>query len=421
MVDMRQFHHQIPAIMGHMHWVGTSKYTPFTVDRTLIDIDARLWNILDAYEASLTRRIEGGDESLLNIRGYKVYVQQARSYYYAAKSATNNIAPLLYYYCLVNLAKAGLVAHELTDAYKEKRPYLDDLQKIRHGLSRADTNPSGKEGWDRLKEEKILIHGADKGATSLFHRFHEFYRRRIYYGLGAIRENNKKLKVEAHVPLAYIQTIKTSSRASDPSLLFKSLKADVRILTDEAESQFWGIVRMVVDSHYEDFSQYQADFKEFHDGYEKIRPSAQQIKALYGGEGGEWNASAIERHCYYQQKSPIIALPSAHYEEVPIQLIDTLRGRIQLNYMNMGAFAVCLPHEKSYDKWLHFNETIAIYTFMFYLGSLVRYEPRFLAGLFNDPRARALLDDFMQSAPATILHDLTCWITKTNHIILRPG
>ena len=411
--------------MGHVRWVGTNKGVSYSVSRTLLDADVHLWNILDAYEHTLATtsqsppspHIKDSSDFPSYVCDYSLYINAAKKFYYSAKEADTNISPLLYYYFLTNIVKAGLKACEIKDWYRQDDEfYLDNSLKILHGLTTC--SPPDKTGdiWKDLKDARICVY---TNKNSLFSRFHKFYFKSMYFGIGAPKLKEGRLCIQVPTLLAYLQSIKVAAANTIlPKLRFKMLKSDVRILMNMGERRFLSVVRIIDDHKSEDFLQHKSSFKGFHKEYMPTKIPPGELKRIYGEVSGKWDAHSQDHYTYYQTKNTAQATPMNEIGDVNVQLTKALGGRLQFNYMNMGTFFIALPHK--HDENLRLNETVAIYMLMFYLGYLVRYDPQFLEKLSSNTLTRSLLDIFIQSAPLTILHDLTCCITSTNHIILPP-
>lgn len=76
------------------------------------------------------------------VRFAVAYLDQARSFFYAAKTASRDTAPLLWYYCFLNLAKTLLVRDDPAD----------DLASATHGIAHPAEN---KEGYLSLNKQTI--------------------------------------------------------------------------------------------------------------------------------------------------------------------------------------------------------------------------------------------------------------------------
>jgi hypothetical protein len=92
------------------------------------------------------------------VRYALAYVEQAQSFFQAARLANRDAAPLLWYYCFLNLVKARLV----------KNDPVDDLAGAMHGIGDPVEN---KDGYLSIKKQTISAWGNLKDGSGRYQVF----------------------------------------------------------------------------------------------------------------------------------------------------------------------------------------------------------------------------------------------------------
>jgi hypothetical protein len=305
---------------------------------------------------------------------FQSYIRQAKTYYYSAKSLHYRSASLLYYYCFLNLAKAGLLVH---------KPSTVGM-KLQHGLS-FDV----KKRFNNF--EDVTIKTLD-GSNSVFGLLYQAY-------------------FNETLPYKQLNAVKLFGYVSDVAAEYEQcgygqprfLSSVFTHVSNDADKTSWGIVG--IRQGWE-MAKYPKRFRDFNAEYQLIDLNKNLSKSLW-----DIDAMAHNKYRFYQKLQPDKWLsdqtPYPPHEAVQ-DMVKALNGTFQTDvYAITPRFFIALPYAATNQKLI--DEVISIYTIMFYLGSLVRYKPDYLEKLLGKKESW-LISSFTRSAPQTFLRGMLPWV-----------
>lgn len=283
-----------------------------------------------------------------------LYVQQASEFYEVAHTAKPDTAPLIYYYSFLNLAKALC---ELNAPRLHQRP-----ECYHHGIAWRP-NPRAVVNLNR---EVVSITG-----RGVWHLLWE-----TLVGAPCPAPNPLRLRIRElfsfcpEVSIEFARVFPTRSRLLD------LIEPD--ILHDAGAATVWTR-----------FSLHRADLQ-------LLRRSVPQVLALIdNGRGGYTEVQAPEPHLRtFQTTNPVNvdqnAFDAIHPDIARFNLFTSLeRGDIHY-YVPQATLPIRLP------------QIVVLYSILFWLGSLVRYDPHSLRFLMDSP-AWILLTGFMSQSRVWLL------------------
>lgn len=350
-------------------------------------IDDELWIILEYFseieDTGLTFLKNNGIANLAlrkkTFRHFQAYVRQAKNYYYSAKTLSPRSSGLLFYYCFLNLAKAAIVIKEPSIGGK----------RISHGISYKIENNS-----------KFSEQGVKVLSDGIFPKLYSWY-----FG--------KKIKpttLKIPILLNYCTDINYQCRMAG---LYKTKILYSRYVhcVNKNQKKSWSLLAIPEASI---LLKYPKSTKGIIDNYEKVNVPQQNCRELF-------NLSALEQSHFIFLQSKEIPWMSDNIPaelEVRSETLKLLSEVFQTYYYDdkRADFVISLPYLP--NKQIRMDEPIAIYLIMFYLSSLVRYNPQYLEGLLNKKEVW-LIDSFVKSCSTTFLRIMVSRIVGTDYIIDR--
>lgn len=354
--------------------------------RTREGVDDELWCFLEYYSEIKEVGINFIKEK--GIKRYPTYekafymfqgfIRQARNYYNAAKALHYRSSSLLYYYSFLNLVKAYLILNT---------PDKIIGKKIFHGLSFIK---------DNLKFSKQRIKVSRNGVFPIFHKS----------DTGNSLPNNTTLNI---VNLfSYCHEIGYQYQSGKFGLS-KIIPCYCALAINNALKNSWTIVAI---QFFDRIIPYKSIIKCFEEYFEEIDFSKDISGEIFQIQG--WNHG---KYRYYQSKNPKPLKPDgkSFQIEIPEELKLALNKVFNGNYYpDDYDFVISLPYLP--NKQLQMNEPLAIYSIMFYLGSLVRYKPEYLEKLLQTKPAW-LIESFVRTCPLTFLQIIISKIVGIDYIL----
>jgi len=298
-------------------------------------------------------------------RNVRLYIQQSSEFYAVAYGAKANTAPLLYYYSFLNLAKA---------LCELKRPNLHARPDCyRHGISWRP-NPRAVVN---LETESVTI-----TTRGVWHLLWE-----ALMGGHCPAPNPARLRVRELFALCPEISIEFSRSFRQAQRLLDLV--DPEILHDAGQATVWTR-----------FSVHRADLK-------LQRLPAPRLQAfIQNGRGGYSEVRAPEPH--------LRTFETAQPANIGQSAFDTIHADIaQFNLftsLDEGKIVYVVPVTARFP--LRLPQVIVLYSILYWLGSLVRYDPHSLAFLMDSPRW-ILLDGFMSQSRVWLLELMEWAIYQT--------
>lgn len=292
------------------------------------------------------------------VRFALAYLDQARSFYYAAKTASRDTAPLLWYYCFLNLAKTLLVRDDP----------VDDLASATHGIADPAEN---KDGYLSLNKQTISAWGDLKDRNNRYQVFPNLCR-----VLGTPLSAGKNSISVMSLLRQVLGIHRAFIKAFDEDSHFVKLRAPE--FHEHCPARCGGHLWMRFFLLKEDFNQTVV--------FDAFRLQLQPFfEAVTPGEPGE----QLHAHCFESQH---IAFTRYSADELP-PLRDAIRPKIRTLVLPRGYLYYLM-----FERENVLPQAAVIYAIMFYLGSIVRYRPYDFDKLVMK-KYRWVIDEFQQVAP----------------------
>lgn len=316
-------------------------------------------------------------ESLLIFRAF---IRQADAFYSSAKKLHYRASALLYYYAFLNLAKAYVCVSDLSAV----------TGHISHGLCHIFA-PSN------FRYQEVFV--SNRGGVFL-----NLYKKETLINIpGNLKLNIKNL-------LGYCTSIAYEYEIGGFGIR-KMSPVFVRMVTDENKKISWPVIAIG------DFSlikPYKETLKPFYVYFEQVNPDRISIREKF-----DISAESFSYYTYFQSKQ------SYEWQEDGTINMVIIKTDFQTPLTHLYD---PLLHDDTFDFYLSaplrigteipMNQSLAIYVIMFYLGSLVRYNPSYLEKILNSKEAW-LIERFINSAPEIFLRYISNAILKKNFIYKR--
>lgn len=353
-------------------------YRKGCVETILGDPEKSLWSSIKHLSAlgianDVLYRVHGvankKDRTLI-AKNLKIYIQQAYEFYEAAQLTKPNTAPLFYYYSFLNLGKA--LCEIKNPLFHTKR------QSRKHGIT-----------WKPPLANMKTVH------VSLTERgvWHKIWEAVVNDHCPAA--NPTKLLVKDLFALCPEISIEYEETFGEPS---QSIDIEHEVLVSTNKDKIWLKVSI-----------YREDLK-------KLRLSLPKFIKLINSVG----------HVYHQVKSRDDDVWTFEFEKPKDYVtsrgsLDILKPEIdQLNLftaLDKGAMTYSISIQSRLP--FHFPQLMILYTLVFWLGSLVRYDPHSVIKL-QESKYWMLIDGFMNESRIWLL-ELFEWEFYQCETILRSA
>jgi hypothetical protein len=358
------------------------------------EIDDALWSALEYYseieEVGIAFLIQKGilkKDAQIVFKRFQAFIRQAKNYYYSAKTLHYRSASLLYYYCFLNLAKAGLLIRQSSIAN----------QKLMHGMS-VDINKNYKNFDDIVI--KFVKDGPRTPISARKQIFPMLYE--SYFGQQLTLDVANISKLFGYISDVGEEYLKCGY--GDSKLFFGVHTSAM----NENDKTTWAIVGIHQGAR---LMKYKQALLNFYNEFEKIDLDKNLAKEIWG-----MDSAVHPNYQFYQSINPrqwigdnIPYPPSILGQEV----IKSFNNMFQSNvFSEKTDFFLASPY--SINKQVPMNEPLATYLIMYYLGSLVRYKPDFLEALINK-KENWLIESFVKTAPLTFLREFVPWIIELEY------
>lgn len=289
----------------------------------------------------------------------KVYLNQANQFYWAAKSAESRVSPLFYYYSFLHLAKAVC---EMKGPNLHKR-----AESFRHGIS---WRPSE----DYLVDmEKEVVRLTTRGV------WHEFYEAVIENPVTIPNPTELKIKdLFAYSPETSTEYEKTYGR-----LIKLITLEDIYTFVDFSRHLHW--IRFSVDRG----------------SLKKLRLSCSQLLALITYNSSRYievESSEKEARAFELEKPKKI--PKGKREGLYWLVEKEIKAMNLFVHMGDEGFSYWIPVQKQLP--FRIPQIMQLYSLIFWLGALVRYDPHSVAWL-QESEFWILIDGFLNQSTMWLL------------------
>lgn len=291
-------------------------------------------------------------------RNLKLYINQAHEFYEAAQVAKPNTAPLIYYYSFLHLAKALC---EFRHPGFHKKP-----EYYRHGIS-----------WRPNKDYLVNL---EKEVVSLTTRgvWHVLWESLTRTACAAPNPTRLRIKdLFLYCPEISVETGKAFKSASQ---LVKLVEPD--ILYDEAAREAW--IRFSVER--QELKYYRLTAPGFINSLSTPRSSYTEIRSP------KTELRSFETTVPVKKARNVNILEPIFNDVVGMNLFCHFEREIRIQYS--------IPIQNHLP--IRMPQLMVLYTILFWLGSLVRYDPHSVNELMESPNWR-LIDGFMSQSRLWLL------------------
>lgn len=343
-----------------------SVYPQISIEGTLGNPERVLWSSIkhlcarDVAEGVLHDMHNIRNTKLLNaaISSMKLYIQQAFEFYDAAESAKPNTAPLFYYYAFLHLAKARCEMH-LPNFHRANECY-------RHGLT-----------WTQSKKLLVSMNTEMVSITTrgVWHVLWE-----AVTGNPCPAKNPTRVKIRdlfSFCPEVSIEYGRTFGSASKLVTL-----DDPCIMVDNKKQEAW--IRFSVFAPY--LRDHRLSRRKF---LELVAESHTQYRQVKSEETEVW---------VFESRNPIRISGTDNLFYVARDEIKRFNLFTLLDSSGDLLYAVPLQSKLSFPL----TQLITLYTLLFWLGSLVRYDPHSVA-MLEDSEYWVLIDGFLNQSRIWLL------------------
>jgi hypothetical protein len=309
---------------------------------------------------------------------FRAFIRQGKTFFQAAQALHFRAGALMYYYAFLNLAKAFIL---ITDPKSVSG-------RIQHGLS------LGPVSRRPLSSQAVPV----ASAPGVFHRFYQ-----IQMGVPlppALRLNMGTL-------LGYASDVKYEYEHAGYGS-HRVLPVKCRFLSHQASRITWPVLAV---SDFSNLSLYKKSLKSFMAYFEPISPPRNLIRSTF-----DIYAEDYPHYMFFQSiKAYQWTLDdSIDLRQIRHDILAACGPMFQAPIYDDGHdFCLALPLRKT--RQLPMNESLAIYSAMFFLGSLVRYRPAYLEGLLDSTDAW-IIERFVKASPLTFIRYVTNLILGTDYI-----
>lgn len=338
-----------------------------TDEWTLGDPEAVIWSSIRHmsvaevadYVLSSSHKISSGRDRQNIVRNLKIYLRHAYEFYDAAKSAKANTAPLFYYYSFLHLAK-GICEISRPRFHQTSECYA-------HGVT-----------WSPNHDYVVRMHRESIRVST---------RRGVWHALWEAVQMQPCI-VTSPLPLSIQQLFFLNNETSrelqsiygEAPYLIPLVQPDV--LLDSAGSQIW--LR---------FSVRRADAKRF-------GLSRAALLSMIASTSTYHQVESVDKELWtFEFQTP----KAAPYEpdRVPFDLVESeIKAMYLVSSQTGSGLQYALPVQRRLP--IRLPQIVVLYSLVFWLGSLVRYDPHSVADL-QDSEYWTLIDGFMNQSRIWLL------------------
>lgn len=306
---------------------------------------------------------------------FKSFVRQSKTFYQSATNLHFRASPLNYYYAFLNLAKALICISDPDE--------VD--QRISHGLQHAHNVGA-------LQEQHIA------SRSGVFAKLYELM-------IGQQIPEGYRLSIATllsySTDISHEFSLTGFGERSILPAMFRIQSADVGTHATLAIPRFELVERRV------------EMLQELLTSYEEVDFEKEIAREQFG-----LFAEQKKRFRFFETRKQY-PHEGNNNDVIPVPVIVRECRMALHNYYQSNPykddycdFYLCLPLD---NPRLPFNEILAIYGVMYYLGSLIRYFPRYLEGILASKDAW-IIERFVKSAPVTFLRHISNLILNEDRV-----
>ena len=306
---------------------------------------------------------------------FRAFIRQADTFYNSAQTLHYRASALFLYYSFLNLSKAYLVL----------RTSNIINTRVQHGLFH-------RQRLGAFEKQTIRVSGGV---------FPNLYRE--------LMDTNIKHNISLNITqlFGYIPDIGHEFnlvKYGPSKITFGMLRA----CSDYKRKKSWPLIAL---SDTNIIDQYPKFYSRFNNHLERVQISPYEAKELF-----DMDAATIDKHRFYQSKKEY---SWGSQDTIPI---GQIRNNL-LKSLDPNIETIHFPSDYEYllfgplrpNLQIPFNDTIAVYVIMYYLGSLVRYFPSYLENLYDSKHAW-IIERFVTCAGIIFLRNMANNILRHHYI-----
>lgn len=306
---------------------------------------------------------------------FQAYIRQAKIFYNAAEVLDYRASSLIFYYSFLNLVKAFIF---VTDPNFVDRRMSHGMGYVRKGRS--------------FTKQAITTH-----QSGVMPRFYS-----LSFG-------------ETIKPKTSLKIVDLLGYCSDVALEygqagFGQHKLHPFMISININKNDGVAFPLISIGGFRGLERFQKSLKDFHKYFEEVKLETFHSKQLFDllAEDARFYGFFESRKRYALKDGAVIQPP------ILLDVIVPLRKFISFNpYMDQYDCILAQPFRLNHQILM--NEVMAIYINMFFLGSLVRYQPAYLESIFAS-RNSWIMERFVKSAPSTFLRRIGNLIHGRNYV-----
>lgn len=290
------------------------------------------------------------------------HIEQARRLYENAQMLADEAKPLLFYYSLLNLAKAYISSRDST--------FDPTAPRLKHGLSEPATNWRSRLAF---AQHRVHVNPDPNGIFARFCRAADFPVRAAH--------------VWAKDTLAQVIAVQRAFVTQTGTRALHCPVRELRLFFDRDKKEFWAR------------AYYEATYKAWARELSRRQHIRRVWKIVFDKEDAAAGVMESRPITYGRSPADVYNRLRQQLMESGLQVLHTSRGYAY--YVYAGPPSAMLP------------QIVCLYLIFFYLGSVTRYRPTDYQGLLQGPMGW-VLHEFLRVGPSQFL------FLFASHMLRRP-
>ncbi len=311
---------------------------------------------------------------------FQSFIRQAKTFYDSANTLHYRASTLNYYYAFLNLAKA-FICLKLPDAVSGR---------VTHGLSLPRNFSSGS-----FSKQFINIEN-----NGVFNYLYKSITGKVI---------KPKIKLNISRILSYCSDIEYEYQSAGYGKS-RLVPTTVRVMSDMQQKISWPMIAAV---NFDLLQPYKGSLSKFHKYFDEVDADKNLAFQAFGIRG-----ETLPTLTFFESNKTYNWLEGdkTNIREIMADLFNALDGISEANPYNED-FDIFLVAPLMKSNQVLLNQTLATYVTMFYLSSLVRYQPAYLETLLNSKDAW-IIERFAYSAPSTFLRSIGNLILQKDYVYI---
>lgn len=359
---------------------------PQTILQTTSEIDEEIFASLEYVSEIPSVGIEfitkrGGRHASKTFYKFQSFIRQGRTFYRAGKQLHFRASSLMYYYSFLNLVKAYI---SLSDPN-----YVTG--RVSHGLTHIE--PASRP----LSKQAVKV----TSRKGVFQKFFEIETEEII-------QNNFRLNIAAM--LGYCTDVQHEYSLAEFGTS-KIIPVMNRLGFHRGGRIAWPYIAV---NRFDILQPYKKTLESFWKYFQQVSPDKENARAIFGTL-----AESYSQYTYFESKRTYKYEDDDSIDLIPIKndLFYALKSLYEAPlYADEYDFKLTIPLRINHQ--IPFNQPLAIYTVMFFMGSLVRYFPHYLEALI-DSKDAWIVERFVRNSAITFLRYISNAILAHDYIYIN--